>query len=111
MTRDTVQALALEVVTLVTRLAGRDRVHAQEREAREVVVEADAGGEAVLVVTLRTILAERALMHVVCAMARDAGRALVRRGVGSRVAVVAGHLCVGAHEREARAVAVLEHDW
>lgn len=92
----------------MTFLARGHRVQAQERETCEIVIEAHANLPAFLVVAALTLLSLLAFVHVVGAMATDAGHVCLML---FRVALVAGYaleVLVLAAKREVGFFAVVE---
>lgn len=85
---------------LVTALAGRRGVHAQQREMRQLMVELDVVVPAGFAVTLLALCSQRLVVHIIRAVTGNAGGVPDRRVHIALVALAA--LCIGvaAAQRE-----------
>ena len=99
----------LEGVIRMAGFAGRDRMQAQEREAREFVVESNAAREALGIVAFATVFPEVAPMDIVSLMATVAGRiAVFFFGHTTGMTGVTRRLRMSTEQRKLRLLSMIE---
>lgn len=108
MTGDTVARRAREGPRRMALAAADDHVHAQQREIDQVVIEVDARGPAVAVVTGLASRLQRATMYVITPVAAGTRGGQLLCCQASRVTGMAIELRVRSQQREFRFLRMLE---
>lgn len=107
-TLDTCGARLLEATARVTVFAGRELVEREEREGRQIVVEANDLAPARLFMTLAAVVTRPTLVNVDGLVARDAAGGRLLEVQGLHVAEIASKLAVGVSQGELRIPRVIE---